>query len=222
MLSPSSGPFMPPRSAVNRIIARLLFLGIAASLLTTFALYAVPAQQRAITQGRSAPLLAMAKAIPPEHKESPDFRVDVLLKEPPAFDLPDMRGKFRSLKEFEGKVVFLNFWASWCAPCREEWRGMQEMAERMKGEDFIVIAVSTDEDDSKLMTFLEEEGLSSQVLILRDRDAKTASRFGTTAYPETYLLDTQGQLIHRVVGPRHWESPQALSYLRALLSGGES
>jgi peroxiredoxin len=206
---------------VNRIIARLLFFGIAASLLTAFALYAVPAQQRAVTQGWSAPLLALAKAIPPDHKESPDFRVDVLLKEPPAFELPDLRGKFRRLDEFKGKVVFLNFWATWCAPCREEWGGIQEMAERMKGQDFIVIAVSTDDDDSKLMAFLEEEGLSSQVLILRDRESKTASRFGTTAFPETYLIDPRGQMIHRVVGPRYWESPQALSYLRALL-GGES
>jgi thiol-disulfide isomerase/thioredoxin len=204
-----------------RVIARLLFFGVTAGVLFTFLLYALPAHRRAATRGALAPLSAMARAIPPDAPPGPGFRVDELFEAPPPpLELPDLKGRVHRLEEFEGKVVFLSFWASWCPPCREEWASIQEMAERMRGQPFQVIAAAIDESDEELRAFLTEAGLSERVLILRDIGGRVAGRFGTSGWPETYLVDREGELVHRVVGPRHWDSPEALAYLRALPDRG--
>ena len=87
----------------------------------------------------------------------------------------------------------------------------------MRGQPFQVIAASIEESDEELRAFLAEAGLSEEVLILRDRGARVANRFGSFGWPETYLISRQGELLHRVVGPRRWDSPEALVYLRALV-----
>lgn len=205
---------------MKRFIALLLFGIISLGLVGGFALFAVPAQTRAMTIGKHFAAFALASAIRPNVKDNPELKVDALYKEPPPFTFSDLKGsKLYSIEDFKGKVVFLNFWASWCAPCREEWAGMQLLADELGGDpNFMMVAVSIEDDDEALAKFLAETPTSSKLLILRDKGAAIANSFGSKAWPETYLIDPNGMLLHRVVGPRNWDSPEAFSYLQTLLA----
>lgn len=210
---------------MKRYVAILLFGLLAAGFAGSFALYAFPAAERAALQGKYMPLLAMANAVRVnaiDPNNPPNLRVESQLREPPPFYVPDLQGRTRSLDEFRGKVVFINFWASWCGPCREEWDGMMRLAATMKSETFVMLAVSVDEDDQALADFLKEFGVAPNVLILHDKDksngrvARVANSFGSTKWPETFIVDPEGMLLHRFIGPRLWASREASSYLRAV------
>lgn len=203
---------------MGRILARVFFFLIAAFLLSTFALYAIPSAQRGMLQGKNAPLMTMAKAIPSsEHGGASGFEVRALFKPALPFSLPDLQGKLRSLDEFRGKWVFLNFWASWCGPCKDEWPGMQYLAQEMAGEPFVMVAVSVDEDEKALVDFLRENGLARSVVVLRDKGERIGRAYGCTGWPETFLISPEGEIYHWFIGPRHWDSRQAFSYIQALI-----
>jgi thiol-disulfide isomerase/thioredoxin len=207
-------------------VAIALFVLLAGAFLGSFGLYAIPAAERASNQGKYAPLYALANQIRVNNESPqnpPNLRVDSLLREPPMMVLPDIQGKNHNLSDFRGKLVFLNFWASWCGPCREEWDSMMRLAGAMKSDQFVMIAVSVDEDDNALVEFLKEFGLAPNVLILHDKNPQTqqvaqvANSFGSSAWPETYIINPQGKIIHRFIGPRQWATREAVNYLRAIL-----
>jgi cytochrome c biogenesis protein CcmG, thiol:disulfide interchange protein DsbE len=210
---------------VSRILARVIFLVIAAALLGGFAVYAINGEARAQTSGRLAPLYAGARAIRPNEKDAPNFKTHQLVKDPPPLALPDLEGKTHSLQEYKGKVVFLNFWASWCDPCKEEWPGMQFLAQELAqeyGDEFVMVAVSVEENDADVVSFLKENGMARSVVILRDKGEKTARSFGATGWPESFILGRDGKILHHFVGPRNWDSREAFTYLRAVISREKS
>lgn len=135
--------------------------------------------------------------------------------EAPDFTLKNLEGSEVSLKDFEGKVVFLNFWASWCGPCREEMPSMERLWQRFKEEDFVILAVDLRESRDEVVSFMNEYGLTFPVLL--DSKGEVGSMFGVRAIPTTYLLDSEGKIVGGAIGARNWESDDAFELIESLL-----
>jgi peroxiredoxin len=137
----------------------------------------------------------------------------------PDFSLQDLHGQSRRLSEFRGKVVFLNVWATWCPPCRMEMPSMEHLYRRLKDRDFVMLAVSEDEDSSQaVQKFVDQMGLTFPVLV--DPEGVVPGRYGVTGYPETFIIDREGRVIHHTIGPDEWDTEQAYEFFKRLLETG--
>jgi len=134
----------------------------------------------------------------------------------PDFTFPDLNGNMVSLADFRGKVVFLNIWATWCPSCVEEMPSMEKLYQEMRGEDFEILAVSIDVQGAKIVTpFMEKYKLSFPALI--DSHGRIKSLYQTTGVPETFIIDKEGIIVQKFIGPRDWSSADAFRYFRSLL-----
>src|SRR5437879_2414840 len=118
-----------------------------------------------------------------------------------------------ALRDLRGKVVVLNFWATWCPPCVEEMPSLVAMQEKMK-DRVTVFAVSTDGNERAYRRFVKEHGLN--FLTVRDPEQMSNRLYGTFAYPETYIIDSNGILRRKFVGPVDWMKPEITDYLSKL------
>ncbi len=134
---------------------------------------------------------------------------------PIEFELQDLAGKDVKLSSLKGKVVFLNFWATWCGPCRTEMPSMQRMYEKLKGEGLEILAVDLQEGKDQVQSFARELGLSFPILL--DSTGKVGAHYNARAIPTTYLFDRKGFIIAFVVGAREWDTPEMLETLRRVL-----
>ena len=133
----------------------------------------------------------------------------------PSFTLADRSGRQVSLEELRGKVVFLNFWATWCGPCREEMPSLARLAGQIDGQDAVFVAVSVDEGWEAVDGFVGERPMPFTMLL--DRDQSVAGAYGTRKFPESYVIGREGQLLYKVVGARDWDATAARKLLE--LSG---
>ena len=141
--------------------------------------------------------------------------------EGPAFRLPALAGGEVDLASRRGRVVVLNFWATWCPPCVAEMPSLQRLHRALSPEGLSVIAVSTDEDEAELTRFVREHALTMPVL--RDPGGRVAGDlYHTTGYPETFVIDRDGRLLEHVVGPAEWDSPERIAAFRRLMGGAGS
>ena len=124
-----------------------------------------------------------------------------------------------SLHDFRGKIVVLNFWASWCPPCLEEVPSLVEMQKRM-GDRITVLAVSTDADEDAYRQFIRDNKLD--VLTVRDSKQTSNRLYGTFMYPETYVIDAGGVVRRKFVGPVDWVNPEVMDYLSKLSAANQS
>lgn len=136
----------------------------------------------------------------------------------PDFILPDLKGQMKSLSNYKGKVVFLNFWATWCKPCREEMPSMQELYTALMGKNFEILAVSIDKGKPEVEKFVKEYGLTFP--ILHDRKSKVKEVYKTTGVPETFIIDQNGMIAEKVMGPRDWRYEGNLKTILGLLKNG--
>jgi peroxiredoxin len=135
----------------------------------------------------------------------------------PDFELPDVNGNMHRLSSLRGKVVFLNLWTTWCPPCRMEMPAMQRLYNRLAPRDFAMLAVSQDENGAAAVApFVRELGLTFPVLI--DAEARVSGRYGVTGYPETFVIDRQGQVVRHIVGPAEWTSAAEIAYFEGLIA----
>ncbi|GMR04402.1 MAG: hypothetical protein BMS9Abin23_0299 [Thermodesulfobacteriota bacterium] len=135
------------------------------------------------------------------------------------FTLPDLDGKEHSLSDMRGKVVFLNFWATWCDPCKEEMPSMQALSEDLKDKPFVIVAVSIDKDSpAKVREFVEEYKLT--FMVLHDRKGRIKERYKTTGVPETFIIDQNGIVAEKVLGARDWSDERSLTTILDLLENG--
>ncbi|MCX5751318.1 MAG: redoxin domain-containing protein [Candidatus Saganbacteria bacterium] len=126
------------------------------------------------------------------------------------FTLPDLSGKVVHLSDYKGKVVFLNFWASWCPPCRREMPSMQALHDNFKDKNFAILAVAMDRDGKQAVSpFLEENGYTFKVLL--DPSAKAGNLYHVMAYPTTFIINKKGEIAAKIVGGRDWADKKTLN-----------
>jgi cytochrome c biogenesis protein CcmG, thiol:disulfide interchange protein DsbE len=136
----------------------------------------------------------------------------------PNFELPALGHGTAGLGEYRHQVVVLNFWATWCPPCVEEAPSLEKFAEQMRSEGVAVIGVSVDQDQAELEKFVAEYGLTFP--IARDPNQDLAGRYGTSKFPETYILDRDGRVAEKIVGPIDWHDPRIIDFVRELAHPG--
>lgn len=119
-----------------------------------------------------------------------------------------------SLNQFRGQVVVLNFWATWCPPCNQELPSIMDMQNRLRGRGVVVLGVSIDVDGDAYHRFLKERSVN--FVTVRDPEQKVANLYGTSMWPESYVIDRQGVLRRKVVGPINWDSPDVMQFLSHL------
>ena len=138
--------------------------------------------------------------------------------EAPGFRLPSLAGGEVDLASQRGKVVVLNFWATWCPPCVAEMPSLERLHRSLSPEGVFVVTVSTDEDEAEIRRFVAEHSLTLPVL--KDPGGRVAAReYHTTGYPETFVLDRRGRVLQHFVGPAEWDSAERLAYFRGVLEG---
>jgi peroxiredoxin len=136
--------------------------------------------------------------------------------EAPGFRLPSLAGEQVDLGSYRGKVVVLNFWATWCPPCVAEMPSLERLHRTLGPEGLAVVTVSTDEDQDALQDFVTRYGLTLPVLL--DPGGQVASTdYRTTGFPETFVVDRAGVLVQHTIGPAEWDAPEALAHFRGLL-----
>ncbi len=133
----------------------------------------------------------------------------------PAFLLEDDRGLGVSLQDYDGKVVLLNFWATWCPPCIYEMPSLNTLYERYRGQGFIVLGISVDEDQEQYESFLNQSNISFPTV--RDPERSISARYGTLKYPESYLISRDGRVLRKYMGPEDWIQPEIVNYLGSVL-----
>ncbi|MDX8395976.1 MAG: TlpA disulfide reductase family protein [Mariprofundaceae bacterium] len=131
-----------------------------------------------------------------------------------AFSLPDLAGKLQGLPK--GDVVLLNFWATWCPPCRKEMPSMAKLHRKYADQGLNIIAVSVDRDRDDLSTFVREYNLPFTVL--HDAESKVSHEYAVFRYPETFLIDRQGNIREHLVGAIEWMNPLILNKIEILLN----
>jgi peroxiredoxin len=134
----------------------------------------------------------------------------------PAVDFSlTLAGKSERLTDLKGKVVVLNFWATWCPPCVEETPSLNRLQKYIDSRGGMVLGVSIDEDGAAYEQFLQEHAVVFPTY--RDATKKTASDYGTSIFPETYIIDRHGKIARKFVGEQQWDSPEMLAYFDAVL-----
>ena len=138
----------------------------------------------------------------------------------PDFAVTDLQGRTVRLSALRGKVVVLNMWATWCAPCVEEMPSMERLWTTLQGDGFALLAVSQDEEGRHAVEpFVEKMRLTFPVLL--DPEHEVGDRYGVWGYPETFVIDRNGYVVERVIGPRDWAAPAAIAALRTLIAAGD-
>lgn len=139
----------------------------------------------------------------------------------PNFELRSLAGEreTRAKRDYRGRVVLLNFWASWCPPCREEFPSLERLQQALGGRDFSVLAIAVADSETAVSRFLEGRRLAFDVLL--DDDRKTAADYRAAGVPVTYLLDRQGRMLAGKTGPRQWDAPEMQRLIRAAIRAGQ-
>jgi cytochrome c biogenesis protein CcmG/thiol:disulfide interchange protein DsbE len=134
----------------------------------------------------------------------------------PLFSLEDLNGKKSALKQYRGKVVFLNFWATWCGPCKEEMPSMDELYKQFKDKEFVFLTISVDYAGiTPVRDFIEKHHYTFPVLI--DPKCETLDLFEVKGIPTTFLIDKKGMIIGRAIGRKDWKRSEVVSLINLLL-----
>jgi len=135
----------------------------------------------------------------------------------PEFELLDTGGKAWNLEELRGKVVFVNFWATWCPSCVAEMPSINNLNVLSSGADgFQILTVLYQDSPENAAAYFLEQGFGMPILV--DKGGKAARMYGLTGVPETFVIDKKGMLRFKQLGPRHFDSPDIIQYLNELLA----
>jgi peroxiredoxin len=129
----------------------------------------------------------------------------------PDFDTIDLDGKIWTLSKLRGQVVFVNFWATWCPPCREEMPSMERLNAKMPADKFEMLAIYNNDTPAKVKDFVTRLGLTMP--ILDDHKNVIGARYGLRGLPETFIIDKQGVIREKFIGPAEWDAPEHLEML---------
>lgn len=136
----------------------------------------------------------------------------------PDFSLPDLDGKTRKLSDYRGKVVLVNFWASWCPPCRHEMPSMEKLYLELKGKPFQVLACDQQEDFDTVFAFTGQLDPAPTFPLLLDKKSAVAKAFGVPGLPTSFLIDKEGRIAYRAVGGRDFDHPEVRALVEKLIA----
>jgi thiol-disulfide isomerase/thioredoxin len=131
--------------------------------------------------------------------------------------LSDLDGRPVALDQFRGRVVFLNFWATWCVPCRQEMPALARLHEAYRQHGLVILTVNFKETESQVRAFVRE--LQLDLVIALDRDGRASQRFRVQGLPVSLLIDRDGRILWKAIGAREWDSPEMRSYLDRVVGG---
>ena len=151
----------------------------------------------------------------------PELSYDLTkLKNPipaPAFELPDMDNEIHSLEQYKGKVIMLNFWATWCPPCRREMPSMEVLSQEMKDRPFVVIAVNEWESEEIVFPYLGQLDMFPTFPILFDKSGALSQQYKVMGLPTTFIIDKEGKIVYRAIGGRDFNHPEVRKILQQLM-----
>ncbi|HJP20965.1 MAG TPA: redoxin family protein [Alphaproteobacteria bacterium] len=186
-----------PIKAATWLLATLLAVGLASMALAAEPTVPSPARGKM----RNFTLLPEAKPVP-------------------EIGFIDAMGQPHTLQEFQGRVVLLNFWATWCAPCRREMPALDRLQAKLGGDDFMVLALSQDRKGPPVVTAFLQKIAVANLAVYVDPTSRSARAFGAYGLPATVLLDRQGRALGRMVGPAEWDSDDAIKLFRHFMAKG--
>lgn len=134
----------------------------------------------------------------------------------PDFELTDLDGNTHRLSDYRGRVVIVNFWATWCPPCRAEMPSMQRAWEQLRKQKVQMLGVDVGEDEDTVFRFLADYPVEFPLLM--DADSGVVEQWAVRGLPSTYILDGQGRIVYRAIGGREWDDPRLLAKVRALIA----
>jgi peroxiredoxin len=132
------------------------------------------------------------------------------------FELASLSGRKVKLSDYRGKVVFLNFWATWCPPCRGEMPSMERLHQKLAGRGLEIVAVDLQEPKDTVRKFVADRSLTFTVVL--DASGEIGAAWGAQSIPTTYLIDRTGGIIARSVGGREWDSADMVTLFEAILA----
>lgn len=135
---------------------------------------------------------------------------------PPPLTLPDLDGKSRSLDDLKERVVLVNFWATWCPPCRREMPSMQRLANRMASQPFVILGVDSTETREDVIAFLNVIKVDFPILL--DSDSRATKQWKVYALPTSFMIDRKGRVRYSIAGPTEWDEGEALQLIESLLN----
>jgi peroxiredoxin len=171
----------------NRTVDRLLLGGIALLLIAFVAVMAQSLNEHMIKEGDTAP----------------DFTITT------------DAGRTVSRANFGGKLLILNFWATWCVPCAAEIPSLDSLQRRFANQGLVVLGLSLDQDQEAYRRFLQKNAVSFQTA--READHKINVDYGTLKIPETYVIDRSGKVLKKIVGDEVWNDERVVNYVQSLL-----
>lgn len=188
-------------------------------VVATVVLAAAPPLLSAAGQGDAAPASDSPAATPESRNDAiraelrglgiQTFADDIDIVD---FGIPDLSGVQRELSEHAGRLVFLNFWASWCGPCRAEMPSMEVMQAELEGLPFSIVAVNVQEHPEVVRTFVRDHGYTFPVLL--DRTGEVAASYAVRGIPTTYFISPDGMVLGMLIGTREWDEPDVLEAIR--------
>lgn len=134
----------------------------------------------------------------------------------PELNAHDLSGATRTLADYRGKVVLLNFWATWCPPCHREMPSLERLRIRMAGQPLEIVAISSAETPEEVRAYLSKMKLGFPILL--DSDSSNTRRWKVFALPTTFVLDAEGRIHHVLTGPTEWDEGEALAVINAMLA----
>ena len=148
-----------------------------------------------------------------------DAELNLLNKQadPVDFTLPLLNGGNAVLSSYRGKVVILNFWATWCPPCRAEMPSMETLYQRLKSQGLEILAVDLREDKATVQQFIRNNRFTFPVPL--DEDGKVGSRYGISAIPTSFIINREGKIVSKIVGSISWDNPKVITAFETLLKG---
>ncbi len=132
----------------------------------------------------------------------------------PDFTLTDVDGHTHHLADYRGKVVIINFWATWCPPCRAEMPSMQRAWEKISKEGILMLAINVGQDEEAIFQFTADYPVEFPLLL--DQDSQVTGKWPVKGLPTTFILDPLGRIAYRAVGGRNWDDDNLLAPIRAL------
>ena len=133
----------------------------------------------------------------------------------PNFSVLTDRGRTITLEDFGGKLLVLNFWASWCAPCVQEAPSLNAFQRQFAGKGVVVLGVSIDTNEKQYKRFLDNFHINFDTA--RDPDATISSRYGTFEIPETYIIDSSGKVVEKIISNKDWTDPEFVAHIQKML-----